>query len=414
VWAQPVRRMPAQSTVEEIERTDTTYRGAERACVVGDHKMRVFPMWTAGCLLALIPQLAQAMPPHAGVRWWDLGHRIVARIGEQRLTPRAREAVREILAGQSLEDASVWADNIRNYRHDADKLHYVNIPLAATAYDSARDCPSGRCIIAAIAADRRVLADPTASALDRAEALRFLVHFMGDLHQPLHVADNSDRGGNRRMVYLEGDSTNLHKVWDGELLERQGVTETPYFEALRREMDTLDLAALERGSVVDWAMEGHRLAADHAYRVPRGGRLGDAYIEANRPIIDHALIAAGVRLAKVLNEALADYRPSPGAKPLGAGTYTDRESAAHVGETATVVGLVAAVSRSKSGNVYVNFGADYPRQTFTAVALAPAGGWTAGLDTLVGKRVGVRGKIVSYRGRVEVVLSSGEQIVEVR
>jgi hypothetical protein len=400
--------------VEEIERTLATYRGAERARVVGDHMMPVFPLWTTGCLLALIPQLAQAATPWTSARWWDLGHRIVARIAEQRLTPSAREAVREILAGQSLEDASVWADNIRNYRHDADKLHYVNIPLAAMAYDAARDCPGGRCIIAAIAAERRVLADPTASPLDRTEALRFLVHFMGDLHQPLHVANNSDRGGNRRIVYLRGDSTDLHKVWDGELLEREGVTETPYFETLRREMDTLDLAALERGTVVDWAMEGHRLAAEYAYRVPRGGWLGDAYIEANRPLIDHALIAAGVRLAKVLNEALADYRPSREARALGAGTYTDREAATHVGETATVVGTVAAVYRSKSGNVYVNFGADYPRQTFTAVALAPAGSWTAGLDTLVGKRVGVRGKIVSYRGRVEIVLSGADQMVEVR
>jgi hypothetical protein len=352
-----------------------------------------------------------AMPLHHAGRWFDLGHRMVASIAEQRLTPHTAEAVRDILDGQSLADASVWADNIKQYRHDADPLHYVNIPLTATAYDSARDCPHGSCIIAAIASDRRVLANPSASPLDRAEALRFLIHFMGDLHQPLHVADNGDRGGNRRTVYLDGDSTNLHKVWDGEILEHQGVTAASYLDQLRREMDTMDLAALERGTIVDWAMEGHRVAAEFAYRLPRGGHLGESYIEASRPIVDHALIAAGVRLAKMLNETLAGYRPTaPALASLGPGVYTDREALAHVGEMAAVVGTVAAVFRSPGGNVYLNFGADYPRQTFTAVALAPLPGWTVGLDSLVGKRVRVRGEIVKYRGRVEIVLKESGQI----
>lgn len=363
-------------------------------------------------LVLLLPLGLIREPVPEGVRWWDFGHRIVARIAEPRLTPHTREAIREVLGGQGLADASVWADNIRQYRHDADPLHFVNIPLSDTAYDPGRHCRDGRCIIAAIAADRKVLADPAASALDRAEAVRFLVHFMGDLHQPLHVSDNGDRGGNQRTVYLSGDLTNLHKVWDGQLLERYKLTEQAYLDQLHQEMDTLDLAGLERGSVVDWAMEGHRIAVAHAYRLPRGGRIGDGYLEANRPIVDHALIAAGVRLAKVLNDALASYRPSPAPASLGPGMYSDREAAAHLGETATVVGTVAAVFRSKSGNLYVNFGADYPRQTFTAVALAPAGSWAEGLDTLVGRRIGVRGEIVSYRGRVEIVLRGGGQIVK--
>jgi hypothetical protein len=159
-------------------------------------------------------------------------------------------------------------------------------------------------------------------------------------------------------------------------------------------------------------MEGHRIAVEHAYRLPRDGRLGRAYVRANRPIVDRALIAGGVRLAKVLNEALVSYQA--GANPRASllpGVYADREAAAHVGETVTVVGAVAAIFRSKKGNVYLNFGADYPHQTFTAVVLQPAGRWTEGLDSLVGRRVGVRGRIVSYRGRVEIVLERADQIV---
>jgi nuclease S1 len=322
------------------------------------HSLRSF------AFVLLLPLALAREPPYERARWWDLGHRIVARIAEQRLTPHTREAVRDILEGQSLADASVWADNIRQYRHDADQLHYVNIPLSDKVYDPHRHCPNGRCIVAAIAAQERALSSPATSPQDRAEALRFLIHFMGDLHQPLHVADNSDRGGNQRTVYLAGDSTSLHKVWDGQLLEHEA--ESDYLNVLRREMDTMNLAALERGTVVDWAMEGHRIAVEHAYRLPRDGCIGEAYIKASRPIIDHALIAAGVRLAKVLNTVLANYRPSAPTASLGAGMCTDREAAAHLGETATVAGTVASVFRSKGGNVYVNFGADYHRQTFTS------------------------------------------------
>ena len=363
-------------------------------------------------LALLIPAAFASESLPAGARWWDLGHRVVAQLAESRLTPHTREAVRDILDGQSLADASVWADNIRQYRHDADKLHYVNIPLAATRYVPERHCPGGHCIIAAIEQERHLLADPAASAEARAEALRFLIHFMGDLQQPLHVADNNDRGGNQRAVIFLGHATDLHKVWDGELIDSSVVNQAEYLESLRRQMGSLDLRALEAGTVVDWAMEGHRIAVEHVYRFPKDGRIGRAYVRANRPIIDRALIAGGVRLAKVLNEALANYRPgsSPGVA-LRPGAYADRDAAAHVGETAVVVGTVAAVFRSPKGNVYLNFGADYPHQTFTAVALQPTGGWTNGLDSLVGRRVGVRGAIVKYRGRVEIVLERADQIV---
>jgi hypothetical protein len=251
-------------------------------------------------------------PPRANLhpgRWWDLGHRIVARIADLRLTPHTRDAVRDILDGQSTADASVWADNIKNYRHDADPLHYVNIPLRAKAYIPARHCPKGRCIIAAIEHDRQVLSDPTVSRDERAEALRFLIHFMGDLHQPLHDGDNNDRGGNQRLVTFLGHQTNLHKVWDGELIDSSGVDQEGYFAYLRGRMDSVDVAALERGTVVDWAMEGHRIAVEDVYgKLPRGNVIGRAYMEANRPVIDRQLIAAGVRLAKVLNDALAGYQ----------------------------------------------------------------------------------------------------------
>jgi hypothetical protein len=377
-------------------------------------------------LSTLIPALGGSSPSRVSrSAWFDLGHRVVAQIAEGRLTPHTAAAVRDILGGQDISDASLWADQIRGQRRSTGPLHYVNIPLDAAAYDSAAQCPGGQCIIAAIESDRRVLADPASSSIERAEALKFLIHFMGDLHQPLHVSNNNDRGGNQAQVQFFGAGTNLHKVWDGLLIERADVTDADqYLARLTLQMALMELGAFERGTVVDWAMEGHQIAVENAYRIPRNRQLAEPYEAANIPLVDLAIIKAGVRLAMVLNEALANYQPAqpaaslgPGVytdqqkASLGPGVYTDQQAAAHVGETAMVVGTVATVHRTRSGSIYLNFGADYPHQTFSGAVLDPRDAALRNLDGLVGKRVGIRGLIKLYKGQAEIVITSMEQIV---
>jgi hypothetical protein len=356
-----------------------------------------------------IPQPARA--PASTAVWYGEGHRLVAGIAERRLAPHTIEAVRDLLGGAGLVAAATWADRIEDDRPETKPLHYVNIPLDAAGYDPVRDCPHGRCLIAAIERDRKVLADSAASRAERAEALRFLVHFIGDLHQPLHVSNNADRGGNRRQVVFLGSPTNLHAVWDGDLIQSARLDEPHYLTRLLRKMDSLDLGALERGTIVDWAMEGHRLAAEQAYRLPAGGQIGRKYRDANLAAVDLALIEAGVRLARVLNEALAGYRLAPGRNPPAVfRVYPDREAGAHIGEVATVIGTVASVHRSRSGNIFLDFGAAYPRQTFTAAVLRPTDPRLQSLDSLAGRRIGVKGRIRRYRGRAEIVIERVEQI----
>jgi len=367
------------------------------------------------CALALATLPGPRPGAAEGRVWYGTGHRLVARIAALRLTPHTRQSVRELLGGEDLADASLWADQIRGQRRETGPLHFVNIPLEAVRY-SPEYCTGGSCIITAIESDRRILADAAGSLPERAEALRFLIHFIGDLHQPLHVSDNGDRGGNERQVVFLGSTSNLHQVWDGELIDATGLDESQYFDHLRQVMDSLDLAALERGTVVDWAMEGHRVAVEHAYRLPPGEKLGNEYLEANLPLVDRALIAAGVRLAKVLNDALVAYQPAPSDQPaLPPHSYSDLEAAAHVGEEATVAGIVVTVHRSKRGTIYLNFGADYPHQTMSAVLLdPPREAWVQGLERLAGKRVAVKGLIRRYKGRVEISVERAEQIEVVR
>lgn len=365
----------------------------------------------ATALLAAVPVDRATVVVPAPV-WFDTGHRIIVRIAMPRLTPHAIEAMRDLLGGEDPIEASLWADQIRGARRETGPLHYVNIPLCAGRYSPEKYCEDGRCIIAAIERDRAVLADSTAALPDRAEALRWLLHLVGDLHQPLHVSDNGDRGGNLRPVELLGKPMALHQAWDGELLNLAELSEDQQVERLRGEMATMDLAALERGTVVDWAMEGHRSAVEHAYRMAPGGRLGTQYVRENLPVVDRALIAAGVRLARVLNVALAGYRPVPAAPSLGPGIYPDREAAAHVGEDATVVGVVVSVRRTKAGNIFLNFGADYPRQTFSGAVLGSSDPALRDLDSLTGRKLGIRGRIERYKGSVEIVIGRAEQIIE--
>ncbi len=356
-------------------------------------------------VLGLLGEPAAAPPA-----WYDFGHRVVARLAEARLTPIARAAVTDLLGGQSLADAGGWADQVKGSRPETAGLHFVNIPLDADRYVPAVHCPGGHCLLAAIERDRALLADPGAAAPERAEALRFLVHWLADLHQPLHVSDNGDRGGNDVTVRFMGRARNLHQVWDGEILEAVQPDEASYLAHLTRRMREMNLPALERGTPIDWAMEGYQVARRHAYRLPASGEVGSDYVAANLPRVDRALIAAGVRLAWVLNAALDGYRPTEAPPASTPGTVSDREAAAHVGAVVTVVGTVASVKTSRAGNIYLNFGADYPRQTFSAVVLRPRGAWTVGLDTLAGRRVAVTGRVERYRGQPQIRLERPEQL----
>jgi hypothetical protein len=275
----------------------------------------------------------------------------------------------------------------------------------------ASQCGTGHCIIAELERDRQALTDSGSTDIERAEALRFLIHLIGDLHQPLHVADHNDHGGNDRNVMLRGELFDLHKVWDGELIKTMSLSEAAYFQRLKTEMDSLNLSEFESGTTIDWAMEGHSIAKEHAYHIPKGSHLGQSYVDENLPLVDLALIKAGVRLAKVLNDDLTHYQPARlAASPPGPQVYTDREAAAHVGETAMIVGTVVSVHRSKAGNIHLNFGADYPHQTFSGAILNPRDPAFNQLDTLAGKRVGVRGMIKSYMGQAEILIESMDQI----
>jgi len=245
-----------------------------------------------------------------GFAWGNDGHKIVAIIAEKHLTPGALTEARRLLANNSLDSVATFADDVRNSRPQTKQFHFVDIPLAETTYDPARDCPAsenGDCVIAAIERFRTTLADRTRSDEDRAEALKFIVHLVGDMHQPLHCADrNDDRGGNAVKVKFLGKRSNLHAVWDSGIIREADLSNVEFADELEAAIVARDIDGIQRGTPIDWANEAHKIARTNAYmRVPKTGAiLGVAYYNRNFAVVDSQLTKAGLRLAKVLNDAL--------------------------------------------------------------------------------------------------------------
>lgn len=239
--------------------------------------------------------------------WGQEGHRVVATIAEAHLTPKAREKVQEILGVDgSLAEVSTWVDEVRPSRPQTAPWHYIDIPLNASAIDLARDCPDGDCVTAAISRFQVVLRDASSTPSAKNEALKFIVHFVADLHQPLHCEDNNDKGGNGLQVTFFDENANLHSVWDTLLIERINPDAVDYAAKLNATIKDSDIAAWEQGLVEDWALESHTVAQKVAYGMlpPRPKPdLGTDYFQTAAPAVGLQLQRAGIRLAYILNQA---------------------------------------------------------------------------------------------------------------
>ncbi len=252
------------------------------------------------CLAVLL------LAPEAGA-FSPSAHRIIAHIAEGRLKPEVKRRIQNDFSIKSLADVAAWADTVRK-RLAQGPWHYANVREGESAYLKDRDCPTGECVVEKIPHFKRILEDPGQPPGKRREALMYLVHFVGDVHQPLHLGNLSDRGGNRISLTYRGRMTNLHALWDGGLIHRRGRSLLQYAQDLDGRVRPRDAAEWREKDVGEWANESRRLALSAAYGpLPAGsGRLDKRYIVTARQIIDQRLAQAGVRLAQMLNTALAD------------------------------------------------------------------------------------------------------------
>ncbi len=201
--------------------------------------------------------------------------------------------------GTTLADISTWADDIRP---TTDPWRYVNIPGAAAGYNAQRDSRHG-CVVSAIEQSLRLLQDPSKDRAVRQEALKWVVHLVADIHQPLHaIAD--ERGGNDLIVQFNGRQTNLHRLWDGDMIDWAYSGQAMLQERVLATIESVNWKAWQAGRPQDWAEETHRVAVEAVYLFPASREIDGRYVEKSLPVIHEQLAKAAVRLAGVLNRAL--------------------------------------------------------------------------------------------------------------
>jgi len=234
--------------------------------------------------------------------WGPGGHRIVGEIAQQYLTPKTAKAVDEILSGKSLADAATWADEVRDQRPESKPWHYLNPPLDADRV-SMRHSPKKGSVLSCIVDQTKVLRHRRSTAVQRAEALRFVVHMVGDIHQPMHVSRAADLGGNAVKVKIKGSNTNLHAAWDSGIMHLRQRSWHDTAEVLHDEITEKEFKrwSAQRKPTL-WATESFHHSMGFAYKIPDSGELDDAYIDQAQNIIDERLKQAGVRLANLLND----------------------------------------------------------------------------------------------------------------
>ncbi len=250
-------------------------------------------------------------PAQVALAWGRMGHRASANLADSRLSPRTRAIIRDLLEpGESLADASTWADEHNRDIRGSGAWHFVNVPISSSHYNS-RDCRPQGCVVSKIAEFRAILLDRNASRARRRTALRFFVHLVQDLHQPMHVADRNDRGGNAlQLRYGRYDNTNLHQVWDSGLLSRAYRHEDDLMHKLQELANRPESRDWLKGRVEDWADESLEVGR-RAYRVPgsnatlrTGDTLGSEYERENLPLALDRLARSGTRLAALLEAIL--------------------------------------------------------------------------------------------------------------
>ena len=257
--------------------------------------------------------------------WGQEGHSIVAEIAQTRLNETSAKVVQQLLKGRSLASVASWADDVRDERPQTYNWHFSDIPLFSEKYSEARDCKQdkekGDCIVKELVRLKNELRCTSGEA--QADALKFAVHFIGDIHQPLHTVHDQG-GGNQLQVepFMRGmttcterntckaehASTNFHSAWDSGLINKTTWSWGAYVTRLESgwlKGTEANQPGIDGGTPEDWVNETHAKARDIWHQRPTNEVLDDRYYRDVLPVLDRQLGVAGLRLAKFINDAYA-------------------------------------------------------------------------------------------------------------
>lgn len=347
------------------------------------------------------------------ISWGFKGHRAVATIAQKHLTSNTAYVVSAYLKGESMADVSTWADDNRD--NTSAPWHFLNLPLGLTHEQFVKFVSeSDNNVYSAILKAEANLKDKSLSADQKNEALKYLIHFVGDAHQPMHISRKEDKGGNTIQVRFDDKGTNLHSLWDSKLIDHEGLSEAD----IAKNYDVAAPAQIRQwqsDSPMEWIWESYQISSELYAQVKPGQAIDDAYYQKYIPVIRRRIDQAGIRLAGELNRLFNNAQvkitasDAASASPIAAQNITsvkleDVKNA--VGKTVSVQGKVYS-SKDIGSMVLVNLGAAYPNQLLTIALKGAAKELGVQLSE---KTVTVEGEVIDYKGKPEIIVTDPSKI----
>lgn len=353
--------------------------------------------------------------------WGVIGHQTVAKIAENNLNIRAKAAVKDLLPDESLTQISSWADQVRSqpeYRYTS-SWHFLNLPdgLDYNSFTQTVKGLSGDNIYTAILKCGKTLSDPSSSRAQKVEALKFMVHLVGDAHQPMHISRAEDKGGNTIQVQFNGKGTNLHSLWDGKLLDAQGLTADEMATKFNK-TNPAQILQWQKDPILKWLFESYQISSKLYAEVQSGNKLSEEYYTKHLPEVQLRLEQGGIRLAGILNEVLKNYKPEPKIKDDQKTTAENKSGSVklkntadvvnYMGKSVTITDVVSDYKVINNNLTLLNIGGRYPQQILTValkgskIKLNP--------EDLKGKRISVSGIPQLYKDKPEIEVSEPADI----
>jgi len=238
------------------------------------------------------------------ISWGVTGHRTIGEIAERHLSPQAKTTVDKLLGHETMAEASTWADEIRSANPETGAWHFINVPLGLSFADFETQVKSaaGTNVYKALFNAEFTLKDSKSTQRQQVEALKFIIHFVGDMHQPMHVSRAEDKGGNTIQLTFNGEDTNLHALWDSKLLDHEGLS----YDKLADKFDHAtpeQVTKWQSDPVIIWAWESYQISTILYGEVNSDGstKLDKDYYDGHIPVVEIRIEKAGIRLAGLLN-----------------------------------------------------------------------------------------------------------------
>ena len=347
------------------------------------------------------------------ISWGFKGHRAVATIAQKHLTSNTAYVVSAYLKGESMADVSTWADE--NRTNTTAPWHFLNLPLGLTHEQFVKFVSeSDDNVYSAILKAEANLKDKSLTPDQKNEALKYLIHLVGDAHQPMHISRKEDKGGNTIQVRFDNKGTNLHSLWDSKLIDHEGLSEADI-------ANTYDVATpaqikqWQSDSPMEWIWESYQISSELYAQIKPGQDIDEAYYQKYISVIRKRIDQAGIRLAGELNKLFNNEKISeaniPSTNAASSGSVTVpivklEEVKNYTGKTVSVTGQVYS-SKDIGSMVLVNLGAAYPNQLLTIALKGNAKDSGSGLDN---KTVTVTGEVIDYKGKPEIIVTDPGKI----